>query len=71
MIASTRPALEQVGFVGRDLGLGRIPRKDVVQTEGAIPEIGGESILRRCRKQAEQTQGSSEEQAQVSLSHSV
>ena len=50
VMAPPSPALEQVRLLGRDLGLLSIPREDIVQTQGAISEIGVKGLL--CRERS-------------------
>ena len=48
--ANPRVSLEQVRLLGRDLSLLSIPREDIVQTQGAISEIGVKGLL--CRERS-------------------
>lgn len=47
VVTTASPALEQMGFVGRDLSRRLAPGEDVVQAERAVSEEGLKRLLRR------------------------
>ena len=47
VVTTASPALEQMGFVGRDLSRRLAPGEDVVQAERTVSEEGLKRLLRR------------------------